>query len=119
MYAVTKGVIVSIKPVKLSGTKALGATLGGVIGGIAGASTTDKKYNQEIAGALGALSGVMLGSALEELSTEGVGFEFLIKTESGLKAFIEASRQDLAVGDAVYIVHSGDTVRISKQFSKQ
>ncbi|WP_428087225.1 glycine zipper 2TM domain-containing protein [Candidatus Thioglobus sp.] len=112
---VTEGVIVSIKEVKISGTKGLGTTFGTVLGGLAGSATTDRKYNKEAAIAIGALAGALLGSTVEKFSTEGVAYEFLIKTSSGLKAFVDTTKQDLKSGDAVYIIHGSGPVRISKR----
>lgn len=112
---VIEGTIVSIKKVKLSGSKVLGTTFGGVLGGIAGASTTNKKHNQSAAIAIGALAGAILGSAVEKFSTEDIGYEILIKTDNGLKAFVDTTKQDLKVGDKVYITHGSGPVRISRQ----
>ncbi len=112
---VTEGTIISIKAVRLSGSKGLGTTFGGVLGGLAGASTTDKKHNQSAAIAIGALAGAILGSKVEELSTEDTGYEFLIKTNNGVKAFVDIIRQDLKVGDEVYIIHGDGPVRISRK----
>ena len=115
LSTVTEGTIISIKPIKLSGSKALGTTLGTVLGGLAGASTTDKKFNQEAAIAVGALAGALLGSTVETFSTEKTGYEFLIRTRSGINAFVDTTQQDLQVGDAVYIIQGSGPIRISKQ----
>lgn len=112
---VSEGVIISIKEVTLSGSKALGTTFGGILGGIAGASTTDKKYNKSAAIAIGALAGAILGSTVEKFSTEDVAYEFLIETKSGLMAFVDLTKQDLKVGDQVYIIHGSGPVRISRK----
>lgn len=115
LSAVTEGVILAIKPIKLSGSKGLGATLGTALGGLAGASTTDKKYNQEAAVAIGALAGALLGSTVEEFGTEKTGYEFLIETNSGVSAFVDATKQDLQVGDVVHIIQGSGPIRISKK----
>ena len=112
---VTEGTIIAIKEVKLAGTKGLGTTLGTALGGLAGASTTNKKYNQEAAVAIGALAGAILGSTVEKFSTEDIGYEFLIKTTSGVKAFVDTTKQDLRVGDVVYIIQGSGPIRISKK----
>ncbi len=111
---VTEGTIISIKQVKLSGSKGLGAIFGTVLGGISGASTTDKKYNKEVAIAIGALAGAILGSTAEKFITKDTGYEFLIRTISGVKAFVDITKQDLKVGDKVYIISGSGPIRISK-----
>lgn len=112
---VTTGKIISIKQVNLAGTKQLGTTLGTALGGIAGSSTTDKKYNKEAAIAIGALAGAILGSTIEKYTTKDIGYEFLIETNSGVKAFVDTTTQDLKPGDMVYIIHGSGPVRISKK----
>ena len=112
---VTEGRIISIKEVNLAGSKALGTAFGSVLGGIAGASTTDKKHSKSAAIAIGALAGAILGSAVEESVTKDTAYEFLIKTKFALRAFVDVSKQGLRVGDEVYIIHGNGPVRISRK----
>jgi outer membrane lipoprotein SlyB len=114
LSSVEKGILLSIKKVKISGSKGLGTGLGAVIGGLAGSSTTDKKYNKEIVTAIGALVGSVVSGKVEEFSTQDYGYEFIIDTKDGAKVLIDESRGDFNVGDKVYIIY-GDKVRITKQ----
>lgn len=113
LSSISKGVILSIKKVKLSGSKGLGTTLGAVLGGLAGKSTTDKTNNQEIATVLAGLAGSIIGSKAEEYITADVGYEFIIDTKDGAKIFVDSTKGDFRVGDSVYIIY-GDKVRITK-----
>ncbi len=112
---VTEGTIASIKQVEISGSKGLGTTVGGVVGGLGGAATTNKRFNQSAAIAIGALAGAMIGSTIEQFATKDVAYEFLIDTTSGLKAFVDVTKQDLQSGDRVYIIQGSGPVRISKR----
>jgi outer membrane lipoprotein SlyB len=112
---VTEGKIVSIKQIKLAGSKGLGATFGAALVGLAGSSITDRKYNKEALTAIGALAGTILGSKVEEFTTKSTGYEFLIDTKDGIKAFVDVEKQDLKTGDSVYIVYGNGPIRISKK----
>lgn len=113
LSSISKGVILSIKKVELSGSKGLGTTLGAVLGGLAGRSTTDKANNQEIATVLAGLAGSIIGSTAEKYITQDFGYEFIIDTKDGAKVFVDSTKGDFRVGDSVYIIY-GDKVRITK-----
>lgn len=113
LSSLSKGVILSIKKVKLSGSKGLGTALGTALGGLAGQSSTDKKYNQEAATAVAGLLGAVIGSKLEEGITAEDGYEFIIDTKEGAKVLVEKTRGDFQVGDKVYIIY-GEKVRLTK-----
>ena len=113
---VSEGVILSIREVNIAGSKALGTTLGTVLGGLLGASTTDKKHNKEAATVVGALGGAFIGSIAEKYSTQDIGYEFLIKTSSGVKVFVDTEISNLKTGDSVYIIKASDgRIRLSKK----
>ncbi len=112
---VTEGSIIAIKEVKLSGSKALGTTFGGVLGGIAGSSVSGSNTTKNAAIAVGVLAGSILGSTVEEFATEDIAYEFLVKTSSGVRAFVDVVKQDLKVGDVVYIIRGSGPIRISKK----
>lgn len=115
LSSVNKGIILSIEEVKISGSKGLGTAVGAGLGGLAGASTTDKDYNQGAAAVVGAVVGAMVGKAIEETSTEAKGYEFIIKTKKGIKAVVQDEIKGLRVGDKVYIINSNGTVRLTRE----
>jgi outer membrane lipoprotein SlyB len=114
LSSIAEGVVLSIKKVKLSGSKGLGTGLGAVIGGLAGSATTDKKYNKDMATALGVLVGSVIAGKTEEAITSDYGYEFIIDTKDGAKVLIEKARGELEVGDEIYIIY-GDKVRLTKR----
>jgi outer membrane lipoprotein SlyB len=115
LSSVTEGVVVSIKSIKLSGSKGLGTTLGSAIGALAGASTTNKKYNQKAAALAAGVIGAIVGSGIEKISSRSKGYEFLIKTKEGIKAFVDKVNPGLKPGDKVYLIFGNGPVRITKR----
>ncbi len=103
-----EGRIISIKPIKLSGSKALGV----VVSASAVGGGRDKIPTAIVGGLLGAIA----GRAVEENTTTETGFEFLLKLNNGqIKAFVQKSQQGLRVGDQVYAIQGGQTVRLTHQ----
>ncbi len=117
LSSVAEGIIISIKPVRLSGSKGMGSGVGALLGAAAGAGAVGHHDSDRAAGAvIGGLLGAMAGSAIEENSTESTGFEFLVKLSTGqIKAFTQEGKQDLRVGDQVYVIHGGQTVRLTRK----
>ena len=75
---VRMGVVESVRPVKLEGTKSPVGTLGGAaIGGIAG-STVGQGKGSAIAAVIGAVAGGLAGSAAEEGMTRKQGIEITL-----------------------------------------
>ncbi|BBB23884.1 outer membrane lipoprotein SlyB [Isorropodon fossajaponicum endosymbiont JTNG4] len=99
LSSVLEGRIISIKPIKLSGSKALGAGVGAALGAGVAASAVGGERDKIPAAIVGSLLGAMAGRAIEENATAETGFEFLIKLSSGqIKAFVQKSQQELRVG---------------------
>ncbi|MBW5290430.1 MAG: Outer membrane lipoprotein [Candidatus Ruthia sp. Asou_11_S2] len=116
LSSVLEGRIISIKPIKLSGSKALGAGVGTALGAAVAASAVGGERDKIPVAIVGGLLGAMAGRAIEENATAETGFEFLIKLSSGqIKAFVQKSQQGLRVGDQVYVIHGGQTVRLTRQ----
>jgi outer membrane lipoprotein SlyB len=113
---VYEGTILSIKEVRISGSKGLGAAVGTAIGGGVAASRYDSTSGQRNAAIIGGLLGALAGSATEEAITNEVGYEFLLRMNDGsIKSFVQKSIQGLRVGDAVYVIYNGDIVRLTRK----
>ncbi|CAC9483799.1 hypothetical protein BPUTSESOX_1855 [uncultured Gammaproteobacteria bacterium] len=117
LSSVLEGSIVSIKQVRLSGSKGMGSGIGTALGAVAGASAVGSDDSDKVAGAIiGGLLGAMAGRAIEEDATSDTGFEFLVKLSSGaIKAFVQKSKQGLRVGDQVYILYGNGTARLTRK----
>ncbi|SMM99176.1 Outer membrane lipoprotein [uncultured Candidatus Thioglobus sp.] len=114
--SVTEGVILSIRQVKISGSKGLGSGAGAILGGVAATNAVGGKGDKVPAAIIGSLLGAMVGGAIEEISTAETGFEFLIKLNNdGIKAFVQNSKQGLKPGDDVYIVYGDGIVRLTRK----
>jgi outer membrane lipoprotein SlyB len=114
IQTIRKGVVESVRTVKLEGTKTpVGTAAGAVIGGVAGSTIGDGK-GSAIAAVIGAVAGGLLGSAAEEGLTRKDAFEITVKLENGsLVAIVQEATEKFAPGDNVRIIENGGITRVS------
>jgi outer membrane lipoprotein SlyB len=114
IQTIRKGVVESVRTVKLEGTKTpVGTAAGAVIGGVAGSTIGDGK-GSAIAAVIGAVAGGLLGSAAEEGLTRKDAFEITVKLENGsLVAIVQEATEKFAPGDNVRLVENGGITRVS------
>lgn len=110
------GVIESLRPVKIEGTKTpIGSGAGAIVGGIAGSSVGGRKTGQVMA-VIGAVAGGLAGAAIEEGVTRTQGVEFTIRMEDGRTvAIVQAlsPNERFSVGDRVRVIYSGRNTRVA------
>ncbi|MBU6460854.1 MAG: glycine zipper 2TM domain-containing protein [Proteobacteria bacterium] len=101
-----EGVVVSIRPVKVSGTSTVGVPAGAVLGGLAGSDVGQGKGS--IAGALvGAIAGGVAGEALENKMTQQQAAEYIVRLHNGrLVTIIEQYDPAIHMNARVYVVMS-------------
>lgn len=111
---VRMGVVESVRPVVIAGSKsAVGTGAGAIIGGIAG-SKVGQGRGSDVGAVLGAVVGGIAGSAVEEKTTRKNGLEITIRLESGgLIAVTQEADEQFNPGDRVRIVSGGGTTRVS------
>ena len=114
IQTIRKGVVESVRTVKLEGTKTpIGTATGAVIGGVAGSSVGDGK-GSAIAAVIGAVAGGLLGSAAEEGLTRKDAFEITIKLDNGsLVAIVQEATEKFSPGDSVRLIENGGVTRVS------
>ena len=114
MQTIRKGVVESVRTVKLEGTKTpIGTATGAVIGGVAGSTVGDGK-GSAIAAVIGAVAGGLLGSAAEEGLTRKDAFEITIKLDNGsLVAIVQEATEKFSPGDSVRLIENGGVTRVS------
>ncbi|HYN53094.1 MAG TPA: glycine zipper 2TM domain-containing protein [Methylotenera sp.] len=114
VQTVKTGVVESVRPVKLEGTKSpIGTIAGGAVGGIAGSSIGGGR-GSAIAAVIGAVVGGLAGSAAEEGITRKDGLEITVKLDGGgLVAVVQEADDTFKAGEKVRIVENGDTSRVS------
>jgi outer membrane lipoprotein SlyB len=115
-----KGVVVSVRGVKIKGTESgAGATVGATAGGLAG-STLGENTATRVLGALGgAVIGGVLGHNTEDVITSGDASEFIIQPDKG-EAYIivQVNDEELKPGEKVLIMDSGKVRIIRDQSPK-
>ena len=112
---VVRGVIVSARPVVVSGTNSgVGSGAGAVAGG-AGGSAIGGSTDANIVGAVGgAVIGGIVGAVIEESTTRQTGMEYIIEAENGsLITIVQGDEDPLVAGQRVLIVY-GTRSRVIK-----
>lgn len=114
IQTIRKGVVESVRTVKLEGTKTpIGTATGAVIGGVAG-STVGEGKGSSIAAVIGAVGGGLLGSAAEEGLTRKDAFEITVKLDNGsLVAIVQEATEKFSPGDSVRLIENGGVTRVS------
>ena len=116
MISVRMGVVESVRPVKLEGTKSPVGSLGGAaIGGIAG-STVGQGKGAAIAAVIGAVAGGLAGAAAEEGVTRKQGVEVTLKMDNGelLAVTQEDGGENFQPGERVRLLQDGGTTRVTR-----
>jgi len=114
VHTVKTGVVESVRTVRLEGTKSpVGTVAGGAIGGIAGGSIGHGR-GSALAAVVGAVAGGIAGAAAEEGITRKDALEITVKLDGGgLVAIVQEADEDFNPGDAVRIIESSDTSRVT------
>lgn len=112
---IRKGVVESVRYVKLEGTKSgVGAVTGGAVGGIAG-SAAGHGRGSSIAAVLGAVTGGLIGAAAEEGVTRQQGIEITVQLDDGsLLAVVQAADEEFLPGEKIRLLRTGGTTRVAK-----
>lgn len=116
MSTVQEGTIISLRSVKVEGSQSgAGAVAGGVVGGVAGSSVGGRRESVAV-GVLGAVAGAVIGNAIERNTTQEDALEIMVRLRNGeQRAIVQAKgAETLMVGDAVHIISSGQTVRVTR-----
>ena len=109
----SKGVIISVRNVKIKGTESgVGIVSGAVRGGLAGSQVGSNDATSAIAAIGGALVGGLIGSTAEEMVMKDSAAEFAIQPDIGEPfTFIQENEEELKSGERVLIINS-DKMRI-------
>lgn len=113
---VRMGVVESLRPVQIEGTKSqVGSTAGAVVGGVAGSKVGGGK-GSIVAAVIGAVAGGMAGAAMEEGITRTQGVEITVREDSGaLRAYVQQMKEGeiFRIGDRVRILTVNGTSRVT------
>ena len=104
-----KGVILSVRDVKIKGTESgAGAAAGAVAGGLAGSTLGGNTATRALGGLGGAVIGGIVGHTTENLITGGDASEFIVQPDAGEPyAIVQVNDEELKAGERVLIIESG------------
>lgn len=114
--SVQYGVVESVRPVQLEGTKSpLGAGAGAVVGGVAGSGVGGGR-GQIVGATVGAVAGGLAGAALEEAATRKPGVEVTVRLDDGrvIAVVQEDEGEGFRLGERVRVVSDGGTTRVAR-----
>lgn len=116
VMSVRLGVVESVRPVQLEGTKTpVGALAGAAVGGVAG-STVGRGSGSTVGAVLGAVAGGLAGAAVEEGVTRKPGVEVTVRLDNGqlLAVVQEDEGENFRPGERVRLVEDGATTRVTR-----
>lgn len=114
---VRTGVVESVRPVQIEGSKTIiGPAAGAAIGGVAGSGVGGGR-GSAIATVIGAVAGGMAGAAAEEGITRAQGVEITVREDDGsMRAYVQEASPEVTFrpGDRVRIQTVNGQTRVVK-----
>jgi outer membrane lipoprotein SlyB len=100
------GTVVSVRQVKIEGTKSgVGTAAGAIVGGVAGSQVGGGRAENVIVGVAGAVVGGLVGAAAEEGLTRDTGFEYTVRLDDGRTVtIVQAGTAPIASGTRVQVI---------------
>jgi outer membrane lipoprotein SlyB len=104
-----KGVILSVRDVKIKGTESgVGAAAGATAGGLAGSTLGGNTATRALGGLGGAVIGGIIGHTTENVITGGDASEFIVQPDAGEPyAIVQVNDEELKAGERILIIESG------------
>ena len=114
--AVEYGVIKSVSPIKIKGeSNWIGATAGGMIGGLLGTQVCGKEEIvgtkcHDIAVVYGTIGGAAIGTVAQAIIGNHDGFQYIVDIDSDEKdsAFVQGDKTPISKGQRVVIIYGND-----------
>ena len=114
--AIEYGVIKSSSPVKIKGeSNWIGATAGGMIGGLLGTQVCGEEEiigtkGQDIAVVYGTIGGAAIGTVAQAMLGNHDGFQYIVNMDDSDKdsAFVQGDKNAMNIGQRVVIIYGND-----------
>ena len=114
--AIEYGVIKSSSPVKIKGeSNWIGATAGGMIGGLLGTQVCGEEEIigtkcQDIAVVYGTIGGAAIGTVAQAMLGNHDGFQYIVNMDDSDKdsAFVQGDKNPMNIGQRVVIIYGND-----------
>lgn len=100
------GMVISVRPVSIDGSRGGGAAAGAAAGGIAGAQVGGSDSANAIGAIGGLVVGAIAGSAIERSAAQTPGLEYVVQTENGnLMTVVQGTDPAFAEGARVLVLY--------------
>ena len=110
---ITPAVVLNVRMVTLKGDKEVGAVTGAALGGIGGYMAGGNDELRAAGAVVGALAGGVAGAFVQETAETEKAYEYILEKESGkVQTIVQAGEMPYAVGQKVYIVYTGEKVKV-------
>ena len=114
--AIEYGIIKSSSPVKIKGeSNWIGATAGGMIGGLLGTQICGEEEIigtkcQDIAVVYGTIGGAAIGTVAQAMLGNHDGFQYIVNIDNNDKdsAFVQGDKNSMKIGQRVVIIYGND-----------
>ena len=114
--AIEYGIIKSSSPVKIKGeSNWIGATAGGMIGGLLGTAVCGENEIvgtkcQDIAVVYGTIGGAAIGTVAQAMLGNHDGFQYIVNIDDNDKdsAFVQGDKNPMNIGQSVVIIYGND-----------
>ena len=114
--AIEYGVIKSSSPIKIKGeSNWIGATAGGMIGGLLGTQICGEEEIigtkcQDIAVVYGTIGGAAIGTVAQAILGNHDGFQYIVNIDNNEKdsAFVQGDKNPMNIGQRVVIIYGND-----------
>jgi len=117
LSTVSDAAVLSVRTVTVEGSQSgVGATTGGVVGGLAGYGAGSNQREAQIIGILAATAGAVAGNVIERAGTREEAVEILVQLKNGdRRAIVQAKGTEVFTpGEAVILVTTSGKIRVVK-----
>lgn len=114
---VQRGVVIGVRPVKVSANAAVGTVSGAAAGGIAGSTVGDSGPIKALSALGGSVVGGLVGSGVQHAEGDTTAFEYIVReSNNNLVSVTQRDKVPLAIGEKVLVI-AGKQARIVADYT--
>lgn len=114
---VQRGVVIGVRPVKVSANAAVGTVTGAAAGGIAGSTVGDSGPIKALSALGGSVVGGLVGSGVQHAEGDTNAFEYIVReSNNNLVSVTQRDKVPLSIGEKVLVI-AGKQARIVADYT--